>query len=133
MKRKNEKRYYLLGFIIILLLFALYNKPLNKEVIPSKFIVTKNMGFDLTPGKLNFGEISPGNGASREIAINNKFDKQIKIKIKSSGEISDSLTVSENNFILKPKESKNITFSVYIKNSTKFGEYKGNIIILSEK
>ena len=132
MKRKNK---IIASLIIIIILATIFisNIPLNKETIPSQFILGENMGFDLTPGKLNFGQIIPGYTATREITIDNNFDETIKIKIKSSGEISNNIIVSENNFLLNPSESKAITFTAYSGDLTELREYNGKIIIISKK
>ncbi|MFH1521364.1 MAG: hypothetical protein ABIF18_00225 [archaeon] len=106
---------------------------MSKEVISTEFILGENMGFDLSPGKLNFGKIVPGNGASRQITIENNFEDTIKVSIKSSGEISKYIIVSENNFLIAPSESKNVTFSAYTGDLTEFRTYKGKIIIISKK
>lgn len=91
------------------------------------------MGFDLSPGKLNFGKIVPNNSASREITIENNFKELIKVSIKSSGEISKYIIVSENNFQIRPSESKNITFTAYTDDLTEYRTYKGEITIISKK
>ncbi len=132
MQRKNK---ILLSLLIIggVVFIFINSLTLSKEVISTKFVLGKNMGFDLSPGKLNFGQIVPGNGASRTIKIENNFEDIIKVSIKSSGEISKNIIVSENNFILNPSESKNITFSVYTDGLTEFRSYEGKIIIVSKK
>ncbi len=132
MQRKNK--ILLSSLIIVGVVFVFMNSlVLSKEVISTEFVLGENMGFDLSPGKLNFGQIVPGNSASREITIENNFDKKIKISIKSSGEISKNIIVSENNFILNPSESKNITFSAYTDGLTEFRSYNGKIIIISKR
>jgi hypothetical protein len=131
MERKN-KLIIILSILIISAIFF-YNKPLEVETIESEFILGENMGFDLTPGRLNFGKISPNNSASREIVIENNFDKTIKVKIKSEGEISKNIIVSENNFLVKPSQSKNITFTAYTQGLIEFKTYKGKITIISKR
>ena len=64
MKIKNN--ILLFAFILaVIIIVAVVNIPLSKRVIPSKFVVGDHMGFDLTPGRLNFGKVVPGYGASR--------------------------------------------------------------------
>ena len=133
MLRKNKSLLFLLLMISIVVFVFINNLPLSKEVISAEFVLGENMGFDLSPGKLNFGKIIPGNSASREIVVENNFDKTVKISIKSSGEISKNLIVSDNNFILNPSESRNVTFSLYTNDLTESRYYKGEIIIVSKK
>jgi len=120
--------------IICLTIFVIsINIPLDKEIIPVRFTLGEKSGFDLSPGELSFGKIEVNQSATRDILVENKFNTPIKILIKSSGEISKNIIVSENNFILNPKESKNITFLIYTKGLTEFREYIGQIEIISKR
>lgn len=131
MKRKNK--IISAAIIILILVVALILvSPIHKKVIPTRFIAGENMGFDLSPGNLNFGLLIPGGGgASREITIANIYKYPTLTKIKSSGEVSPCIIVSENNFYLNPSESKNITFSCHPKEGIKYGEYAGEIEIIT--
>ena len=119
--------------IIIVYFFIISSVPLDRRVIPASFLLGERTGFDLSPGKLTFGKIEVNQSATRNIMVENKFKTPIKIYIKSSGEISKNIIVSENNFILNIQESKNITFSIYTKGLTEFREYNGEIEIISKK
>lgn len=131
MERKNKILMILVFVCTLVIVISIINLPLNKETISAKFVLGENMGFDLSPGKLNFGKIVPGNSASRKIIVENNYDKVIRVNIKSSGEISNSMVVSENNFILNPFESKVVVFSIYTSGLTEFGDYKGKVSITS--
>ncbi|MBT6690184.1 hypothetical protein HN903_00025 [archaeon] len=130
---KRNKTISLLATIGIIALAILLNIPLNKQTIPTRFVGGENMGFDLGPGNLNFGQIIPGYSASRKITITNDFDKPTITKIETSGEISDCIRVSENNFILQPEESKNLTFSCFTTEDIEMREYAGEILIITKK
>ncbi len=131
MKRKNK--IIILAVLISITLIIFLQAPLHKQTIPTRFIAGENMGFDLGPGNLNFGLIIPGYSASRDITITNNYDHPTLTKVESSGEISPFIIVSENNFILNPSESKNITFSCYPEKGIELKEYPGKIIILTHK
>lgn len=133
MERRNKTLILVTIAIAILTLFLIINAPLHKQIIPTRFIAGENMGFDLGPGNLNFGKIVPGYSASRDITITNNFNKPTLTKIKSSGEISSYIIVSENNFVLNSNESKNITFSLFPEKGIELKEYPGEIIILTYK
>lgn len=132
MKRKN-KLITLALIIIVSILFIVVSMPLEKQIIPTKFVAGENMGFDLGPGNLNFGQIVPGYSASREVTISNNFKSPISTKIKSSGPVSDCIIISENNFILQPNESKDVIFSCYAEEGIELKEYNGKIIIITRK
>ena len=132
-KIKNKTLVLILILISAFIIILFLNAPLQKQTIPTKFTAGENMGFDLTPDSLNFGKIVPGSSATRNITITNTFDKPTITKIKSSGEISSHIIVSENNFILQPEESKNITFTVYSTKNLEYKEYPGKIVITTKR
>jgi hypothetical protein len=132
MERKNKITVLILVIILAISILIL-NAPLYKQTIPTKFIAGENSGFDLGPGNLNFGKIIPGQSVSREITITNEFDKSTITKIEASGEVSSCIIVSENNFILQPEESKDITFSCFPKLGIELKEYVGEITITTKK
>lgn len=132
-KKRNKILISILISTILLATIIMYNTPLHKQKIPTRFIAGESMGFDLGPGNINFGLIIPGRGTSRDLTITNTHDKPTITKIKSSGEISDYIIVSENNFRLQPQESKNITFTCFPSKDIELREYSGKIIIITKK
>jgi hypothetical protein len=119
--------------VILIILIIFLTAPLDKQTIPTRFIGGEQMGFDLSPGNLNFGQIVPGYSASRELTITNTFSSPTLTTIESLREISDYIIVSENNFILQPNESKNITFSCFATEDIELREYAGEIIIITKR
>jgi Abnormal spindle-like microcephaly-assoc'd, ASPM-SPD-2-Hydin len=132
-KRKNRILIAIATILIAMATILIINAPLHKQTIPTRFIAGEKMGFDLGPGNLNFGQIIPGYSASREITITNTFDSPTITKIKSSGAISEYIIVSQNNFILQPNESRNITFSLFPPEGIELKEYPGQITITTYK
>ena len=126
-------------YIVLLAVFAFAipfilnnNSGTEKTTLKTSFLLGNKSGFDLNPNELTFGRITQNGSASRDITITNNHDKKRQISIQSSGEIKKYIIVSENNFYLNPKQSKNITFSVYASNTTEFRKYSGQIIIISK-
>ncbi|MCK4996829.1 hypothetical protein KAS08_00865 [Candidatus Pacearchaeota archaeon] len=133
MERKNNI-FFIVITIVFLLSILIFKSPiLDKNTIPASFHLTKNPGFDHADGELRFGGIPINQSASRKLELVNTFNRPIMITIESTGEITEQLIVSENNFELLPNESKNISFTVYTSGLTEFREYFGEIIILSKK
>ena len=132
-KIKNKKFLIYLVTILALSLIIFLNTPLDTQTIPTKFIAGENPGFDLTPGALNFGKIILGSSATRTITITNTHNSPTLTKITSSGKISPYIIVSQNNIILNPNQSKNLTFSVYPEKGIPLEEYPGQIIITTHK
>ena len=131
--RTKNKFLVITAIAILIISLIILNAPLNSQSIPTRFIAGENSGFDLGPGNLNFGKITPGASASREITITNSYNSPTKTTIESSGEISKYIIVSDNNFILQPQESKNITFSCFPEKGIELIEYPGEIIIITKK
>lgn len=87
------------------------------------------IGFDVTPGQLDFGTVPPGGSISRKfVEIANPTGKSARITLKKDGRISPILYFSENNFILTSGRSMNVT--VYVAPfSGDSGIYEGNVEI----
>jgi len=130
-----ENKIILISVIAALIVsfFMFSNSNLDKQVIPASFSLSDKTGFDLNPGELTFGAITENHSGTRSITVENKFNKPIIVNIKSSGEISKNIIVSENNFIINPQELRNITFSIYTKGLTEFREYIGKVEIISKR
>ena len=134
MKRKNKQlALTLILATILIVLILIFRAPINKQSILTRFVAGENMGFDLGPGNINFGQIVPGYSASRNITITNTLERPTLTEIESSGEISNYIIVSDNNFILQPNESKNILFSCFPPKDIELREYPGKITITTKK
>jgi len=135
-EKKNKIWYYIIAIILIailifLILDFLNNIYLDKKEIYASFTASDKMGFDLNSTALTFGFLNPGNSASREILLENRFEKELNVKIIVKGDISKFLKVSEENFKLMPQESKKIGFNVYAPKDILLKKYEGKVIILS--
>ena len=133
-KNKSFLNLFIFIFLIVLLIFLVYIQinnffVLDKINIYTEVILGDKPGFDLNKTALTFGRVIPGNAASREIFVENNFDKTIKVEIISTGDISNFLSVSENNFILVPKENKTISFSVFFPIGNEMKKYTGEVEI----
>jgi hypothetical protein len=130
----NKKYLSLFVLILLVLLIAMFHlNSIEKKDIPTSFHLSETVGFDLNPDELTFGRIPAEQGATREIKLQNTENRKVKVKIKSSGETSKNIIVSENNFYLNPGEEKNLSFSAYTDGLTEYREYKGLITIISRK
>ena len=76
------------------------------------------IGFNLDPDAMHFGVLGPGRIAKRELVIENNFNKEVLIIIKIKGNISDMITISDNNFILNPGQNNTVTFACQIPQGT---------------
>jgi len=133
-KLRKEKRivYMTISIFIIsliLLVFSLWlwiSKPLEVEKLDVKFIIGKNIGVNLNSSELNFGKITPGSSATRNVIIENRYKEPLKISVFANREISNFLTTSFNPIIL-PGEKKKIPFTLIAPKNAPFGNYSGKI------
>ena len=144
MEEKNKRftktyvSYFILVFLIMLVIFLIINLVnnfyiLEKKEIFASFIVSEHIGFDLNDSALTFGLVQPGLSSSREISIENKYEVPVLVIIKCKGDISEFLIVSENDFILKPNEKREVSFSVFPPKDIEFKEYNGKVEIILKK
>jgi len=135
LKRKTKNSFLNIFLLIVftvagvILIMSLVIAP-NRQVIKTSFIVSDKVGFDLNKNELTFGSIQPGGTASRALTIQNNFNRDIMITLNSEGNIKDYLTVSENDFVLRPSEQKNVTFTAFSYKNQSYGNYTGKINII---
>jgi len=136
--RKIKNKHLIYFLILIMIAFLIYYvwdnyTVMGKKQIYTSFIASSNIGFDLNPEALTFGKVQPGQSATRDLIIKNEFDKKVKITIKAEGEIEKYISVSENNFYLKPGEETNITFTAHLPNDLEIRKYEGKINIFQKR
>jgi len=144
MQEKNKRftkiyfNYFILIILIIIAVFLIINlisnfNILEKKQIFASFIISEHIGFDLNDSALTFGLVQPGYSSSRKISVENNHEVPVLVIIKSKGDVSDFLIVSENDFILKPNKKKEISFSVFPSRDVESREYKGVVEIILKK
>lgn len=136
--QRNKKLYFaLLLFILslIVFLFALYINStfiLEKKEIPVNLKIGEQPAFNLSQTAFDFGTITPGSSASREIILENNNSFEIKYGFRAKGEIRKFL-LFEKNIYLAPYEKKNIEINTIIPSNEEYGEYSGRIAATIKK
>ena len=131
-KRHTQRKFlFLLGIVIFTVIITniiLYflNDPKQTKKYDMHLIVGDRVGFDLNREVLTFGMVTRSGTATRHIGLANS-EQTNKIIITASGELADWITVSENNFILEPNESKVIDITVFVPANAEFGNYAGTL------
>jgi hypothetical protein len=116
---------------MVFLLFAvlfIHNYYYVVEEIPINIQIGEQFAIDLDPSKgIYFPEIPQGMVVSRAINISNNsgYSKKIKLKIEGVSFVS----LSDNNFIIKSGENKEI--KVLINSSYEVGVYEGKLLVYS--
>jgi hypothetical protein len=88
-----------------------------------------NLGISTDTHIIGFGIIAAGGYSKRHINTSNDRDIRAKIRLESSGNISQLLHFESNNFILYPGESKPVKVRFEADEAATPGNYSGEVII----
>ncbi len=135
---KITKFFFLLIIVVIISAFLTYffydYFIIEKEyTLDMKLRIDDHFGLNADANALKFGMIKPGTSSERYILINNNATYPLKVVIVKSGYIADWVNVSENNFVLKENESKQIIFEAIAPKDSNFGNYTGKVKIIFKK
>jgi|SaaInlStandDraft_4_1057021.scaffolds.fasta_scaffold35338_3 hypothetical protein len=115
---------------IILMLLSLglmgYNLyVVDVKVLDISFKVDDVIGINVSNKSLNFGRSPPETAMKRYINLSNNYNFPIEINIKMSGEISEYVSVSDNNFEIIPGDKKEVTFLLRIPKDIEYRYFIG--------
>jgi len=125
--------------ILLLILVAIVCVGLTSIVLGSSIVKYEEIYTDLliTSGghaafaidkdNIRFGKMSPGDIAERKFVV--QTDERVLVNVKIKGNVSDFVSVSENNFLLYPEEVKTIRLKGSAPLGTPQGNYSGYIQI----
>jgi len=140
----ENKRILAIIFLILLLLLIfvpdLYNSYSVVEIktIGVDFRVPKGLnviGFNPDNDSLHLGRIPLNGVGKRNFSLFNDYDYALKVDIKSTGNASPYIFLSDNNFILESNETKDLRISAKpsLVPDTQPGNYSGELIIIFRK
>jgi len=109
-----------------IVLKQVWNYEMHAQVI-SKY---KKIGLNTNTDKLWFGKSNPGNQATRKVNMINNYDFPVAVSITLNGDIAPYISVSDNHFILKPNETKVLTYYFTSNTDTPSGNYTGTTRII---
>jgi hypothetical protein len=112
----------LFSYLIInhLMVFAIHETRMDIKVINESIA-----GVNVDTDAIHFGKVQKGAESMRVLTFINNDNKPHLIIIKSFGNISSFVSVSENNFVLQPHALKNITVVARPPIDAKEGYYEG--------
>lgn len=88
-------------------------------------------GFDTNTSVISFGIIPKGGGSGqRPVILRNIGGKPLKVYIKNIGEMSEWVSVSEDNFILEATEEKELIFTAMPSTDAEKGAYNGKVYFI---
>ncbi len=120
----------ILAVIVIIWLVAVQIFAADRyEAVVNVVEGENQVGVNPLTDKLDFGDLSRDNGASRFVNLKNDGRAGKFIIVWKFGEISDLIKLSKNNFTLKPGEEYRLELNVYIPLSAETRQYKGKVWI----
>lgn len=132
-------KFFLLLIVLVIiftfLTYIFYNSFIIEKVyiLDMKIKISDHFGLNADTDSINFGMLMPGTSGERAIFLNNNATYPLKVLILKSGYIAEWVKISENNFILKEKENKEIIFEAFIPKNINFGNYTGKVKVIFKK
>lgn len=119
---------------ILLLVFAISKlQVVQKQSIPIFVKVAPYVGLSVDKDKLHFGAVPKGGISRRMIFLYNNDTYVKSVSIKTIGQASKWLRLSDNNFKLASYENKTLNVTMSIPRDADYGNYSGNLILTFKK
>lgn len=119
-------------FLLSILPFYNNLKVLEEKEIGMRLIITNDpyeIRFGNSTDFVDFGVSLGGQKNKAHLTITNNYDKTVLITIKKSGELSKSVEMNQNKFLLDPNQSKWVLLEATLPERTATGEYTGLLSI----
>jgi len=116
---------------LLMIFFRVYNPILDIRQINSSIIISDKGGFDLSKDTLNFGMVTPGSSASRNIILENSYSFRIRVDIAPNWEMSRFL--KKEVFYIERAENKTFTINAFVPEEIEHGNYTGTVLIKIRK
>lgn len=138
-KSKNTMRVGIVVFLIIVIFllsvflfanFIDYLAVLDVEELYASVIVGDKYGLDVNGSALTFGMMPPGSTGTREFFLENKYKQDVRVKIYAKGDIADFLEISQNSFVLREDESRNVSVHVRPPHDAELRVYEGIVKVI---
>jgi hypothetical protein len=103
------------------------------NIIPVSVTVSEKFFLTKSQNDLTFGRIPPEHNLTRKITITNRKNYPMEIIITIDEKLSDMLKISDIEFILLEKESKELSVMLIVPSHKEYGDYNGNLYIKFKK
>lgn len=116
------------------IIYSKYKYP-SSSVLPM-YVETTNItsiGIHTGTAALYFGRIPSGDGGRRFINFTNDHKIPVEVQITLKGELAEWVRISDNYFVLQPKEMQQISVDIDIPKGTVPGNYTGNMFVLMKR
>lgn len=132
-KWKFKKIIKIITYIVVLLLIWIatiqYMSADKYDAVVNVLEQNEKVGINPTSDKLDYGDLPKGKRMSRSIIIENNGDMNIYVMILKTGNISELIEISKNNFVLNSGDNEKIELPLELPISANKDKYDGKIII----
>jgi len=130
---RTKQLLILIALIIILTvsmttLYYSYFKVVKVERAEYSFWVQSHVGLVGDKDAVKFGGVTPGGVGKRYLSFRNTFEFPVKIKIQVNGDDSEWISALDNDFVLQPAESREISLIVSVPVFATYGNRTGVVI-----
>ncbi len=94
-----------LWFYAVFKVVSVEEWPISMKIPTDK----RTIGFSVDP-ELNFGKVPPGWKSEREMTTGNPYEFPVRVDIYIRGNVSPFISISNNSYVLAPKEVRKIKF-----------------------
>ncbi|MBN2368754.1 hypothetical protein JXC34_07060 [Candidatus Woesearchaeota archaeon] len=94
---------------------------------------TRKVGINTDTDALWFGRAGPGSLSERRVNLTNEYDFPVTANVLLFGNISEFVSVSDNNFVLQPGGKKTLTYFLQTSFDTPPGDYSGHTRIVIKR
>lgn len=119
------------GFLAYKITYV-YTSPFKVQELGTDVIVVseRTVGLNVDTDALHFGMFRPTQGSTRSVNITNSMDFPVRVRvIKDKNHISDWISVSRTELVLKEKASEQVTFTCTVPEAQPEGNYTGSVFL----
>ncbi len=132
------KKHFIALIICIAVILSLFFAASRSQVVQKQYIpifvkVAPYVGLSVDKDKLHFGAVPRGGSSRRMIFLYNNDTYAKSVSIKTTGQASKWLRLSDNNFKLASYENKTLNVTMSIPKDAEYGNYTGNLILYFKK
>ena len=130
-KLKRSEKIAGVIFLVIFLFVFYVTLDANKYAAQVRTIEGEGkVGVNPTTEKLDFGDLSPGTSAVRTVTVKNETSVPFFVAVVKVGSIRTLVKLSENNFMLREGEEREMGFTVYMPPSAQIDKlYTGRVFL----
>lgn len=116
---------FIIGMLATVLFYTNFHILYAKQIDISVYVRNGSSAFNTSTDALNFAKISPGGVSTKKIDINSYRDSIVRLE--TVGNISDFISYSDNNFVMKKNEYKQVEITLALPENVSEGEYSGKL------